>query len=57
MTKKKEVHDCIDADKVPCPKARAYLKKHGRLCGTGPAHALKPKRKHRKGWISRLLGL
>jgi hypothetical protein len=30
---REEKGDCIDPKNVPCEKARAYLAKHGRLCG------------------------
>lgn len=55
--------DCIDAKYVPCEKAREYLKKHGRLCGTAPdttekpdAHTPKPKKSHKKSFLDRWLG-
>jgi hypothetical protein len=53
--------DCIDAKFVPCEKARAYLEKHGRLCGTDTAeqpdaHKPKPKKTHKKGFLDRWLG-
>lgn len=35
---------CVDADRVPCEKAREYLDKKGLICKTDP----KPKPKKRK---------
>jgi hypothetical protein len=28
--------ECVDEDRVPCPKAVKYLKKKGLICGVGP---------------------
>jgi len=44
---------CIDPDRVPCEKARGYLKKRGLLCGElKPPHP-KPKK---RGWFKEWFG-
>ena len=43
------VKRCIDPDRVPCDKARAYLEKKGLLCGDEPAPSRK-KPKKRSIW-------
>jgi hypothetical protein len=60
MTTKKKLLNCIDASKVPCPKARDYLEKHGLLCGVHPDDKSKkteqPKKKRKEGFFSRIFG-
>jgi hypothetical protein len=44
---------CIDPDRVPCDKARKYLKKRGLLCDVlKPSHP-EPKK---RGWFQEWFG-
>jgi hypothetical protein len=48
---------CIPAEEVPCPDARASLKKKGMLCDVKPdAHTPKPKKRKSKGFLERWFG-
>lgn len=57
MTRKKQTVDdvvdsgeCVDEDRVPCPKAVKYLKKKGLICGVGPPKP-KPTPAHKRSGV------
>lgn len=39
---------CVDADRVPCEKARVYLEKKGLICKVEPAKKKSPMAKKKK---------
>ena len=54
---KTDEHDCIDMKHVPCEKARAYLAKHGKLCGVNPpGKKEKPVRQRAHKFLSEWFG-
>lgn len=49
--------ECVDEDRVPCPKALKYLKKKGLVCGVGPPRPKPtPAGKKHKGWFETWFG-
>jgi hypothetical protein len=49
--------DCVSADRVPCPKAVAYLKKKGLICKSAPKKPKPaPATKKQKGFFETWFG-
>ncbi len=52
-----ESGECVDADRVPCPKALNYLKKKGLICGMGPPRPKPtPAKTKKKSWFEDWFG-
>lgn len=61
MTRKTTIDDvvesgeCVDEDRVPCPKALKYLKKKGLICGVGPPRPKPTPARKRSGVIDNII--
>jgi len=46
---------CVEADRVPCTKARNYLKKKGLICGTKPPRPKPTPAREVPGFLDRFI--